>query len=429
MTVALAIFALTYLVIALQRIPRLHIGRPAGALLGAVAMVACGVIDFDAAKAAIDLDTLLFLLGMMIVLGYLELSGFFEIVERRVLGWARSARSLLWLLIASAGALSALFMNDTVCLMLAPIVVRATRRARLPPAPFLIALAGAANLGSSCTIVGNPQNALIGVRSGIGFARFAGALWPVAVAGLVVEGLLLIALYRRVFTTEPLARVSDLAAPPEGAAAAAPGAAAPPHAAAAAPQRYLLAATLLCGGGMVVALLLGARPATAAMSAAAAVILAGAARPRHALQRVDWSLLLFFGGLFVVMRAVAQAGLAHAVVAGVAGPLAAGPAALLRIGAAVTLLSQAVSNVPAVMLFLEPLRSAPAAAAERLWLALASFSTLAGNLTIIGSVANVIVFEAARREGVEVRFGEYLRAGAPLTAITLVLAWVWLAAV
>jgi Na+/H+ antiporter NhaD/arsenite permease-like protein len=208
-------------------------------------------------------------------------------------------------------------------------------------------------------------------------------------------------------------------------------------------QRYLLAASLLSDAGMVAALLLSARPTAAAMTAAAAVI-AGAARPREALEQVDWSLLLFFGGLFVVMRAVEQAGLAHLVVAGIAGPLArggpdAGTAAVgaphvaawvvARLGAAVALLSQAVSNVPAVMLFVPPLEAAPAAVARSLWLALAAFSTLAGNLTIIGSVANVIVFETARRDGVEVRFSEYLKVGAPLTLLTCLIAWVWLALV
>jgi len=424
---AALVFLLTYLVIGLQRIPRLHLGRPAGALLGAVAMVAFGVLDFEAAKAAIDLDTILFLLGMMIILGYLELSGFFELVERRILGFARSARALLWLVVLSAGVLSALFMNDTVCLMLTPILVRVTRRLGLPPAPYLIALATAANIGSTCTIIGNPQNALIAVRSGIGFLPFLGALGPVAAVGLVAAGLLLSFLYRHALTAAPLV--------------------VPPPREERPVQPYMLMASLAAGGGMVAALMAGARPATAAMTAGAAVILAGAARPREALRQVDWSLLLFFGGLFVVMRAVELAGLAQALVTGITGPLghadpvgAAGATAagaiaastttagglLARLGIAVTLLSQAVSNVPAVMLFVPSLQAVPAQVAETLWLALAAFATLAGNLTIIGSVANVIVFETARRDGVEVGFVEYLKVGVPLTFVTLLAAWGWL---
>jgi len=404
LALAAVIFALTYLVLGLQRVPRLHLGRPAGALLGAVAMVGFGVIDFEAARQAIDLDTILFLLGMMIVLAYLELSGFFEVIERRIVGYAGSARGLLLLVVASSGLLSALFMNDTVCLMLTPVIVRVTRRLHLEPVPYLIALATAANIGSAATILGNPQNALIAVRSGLGLVPFARRLWPVALFGLLWDAILLAFLYRRRITAAPL-RV-------------------PPPREPRAVQGFMLAASLLAGCGMVVGLALGARPAAAAMTAGAAVILAGATRPRRALQRVDWSLLLLFGGLFVVMRGVEGAGLADLLVSRVSGHLAAGDGpALARLGAAVTLLSQTVSNVPAVMLFIPVMKGLPAGVSGRLWCGLAGFSTLAGNLTIIGSVANVIVFETARRDGIEVGFSEYLRAGIPLTLGTLALAW------
>ncbi len=411
------VFLLTYLVIALQRLPRLHIGRPAGALLGAVAMVAFGVLDFEAAKRAVDLDMILFLLGMMIVLAYLELSGFFAVLERRILGYAHSPRMLLLLVMGSSGALSALFMNDTVCLLLTPVIVRVTRRLELPPAPYLMGLVMAANIGSACTIVGNPQNALIAVRSGIAFAPFFARLWLVSLLGLGVAALFLCRAYRAQVTTQPLV--------------------VPPPRERQPLQRWLLAASLVSGAGMIVALLLGAPPA-AAMGAGAAVVLAGATRPRLALQQVDWSLLLFLGGLFVVMRGVEHAGLAQAVVERIAGNLErADAAALARLGVAMTVLSQAVSNVPAVMLFiptLEALGGSPTGilralltgatpSLHELWLGLAAFSTLAGNLTIIGSVANVIVFEGAKREGVVVGFREYLRVGLPVTSATLVVAW------
>ncbi len=249
---------------------------------------------------------------------------------------------------------------------------------------------------------------MIAVRSGIRFLAFLRGLWPIAAAGLIVDGCLLSILYRRSITRAPLV------VPPR-----VPGTV----------QSYMLAASLLAGAGMVAALMLGAPPSSAAMTAGAAVILAGAARPRDALKQVDWSLLLFFGGLFVVMHAVDHAGLAHAMVAGLAGPPgAAAPSVVLaHLGAAVTVLSQAVSNVPAVMLFVPAFETLPPAIATHLWLALAAFSTLAGNLTIIGSVANVIVFETARRDGVEIGFLEYLKVGAPLTLATSLLAWGWLA--
>jgi Na+/H+ antiporter NhaD/arsenite permease-like protein len=401
---AAIIFALTYLVIGLQGIPRLRLGRPAGALLGAVAMVAFGVIRFDEALAAIDLDTILFLLGMMVVLAHLELSGFFEVIERTILGYAGSPRHFLLLVVASSGVLSALFMNDTVCLMLTPVIVRVTRRLELSPAPYLIALATSANLGSVASIVGNPQNALVAVRSGIGLLPFVRALWPVAVLGLALDALLLCWVYRRRISAAPLT--------------------VPPPRQPIKVERFMLSVGMLAGTGMIIGLALGVRPAAAAMTAAAAVILAGATGPRRALQRVDWDLLLFFGGLFVVMRGIEGAGLAHLVVARVAGPLQGGSRFVLpRLGLAVTLLSQAVSNVPAVMLFTASIKALAPAAGRTLWLGLASFSTLAGNLTVIGSVANVIVFETAKRDGAEVGFGEYVRVGAPLGAATFGIAW------
>ncbi len=407
MLAAAVIFALTYVVLGLQRLPKLHIGRPAGALLGAVAMVAFGVLPFEDAKRAIDLDTILFLLGMMIVLAYLNLSGFFHVLERRIIGLARSPRGLLLLVIASAGILSAFFMNDTVCLMLTPVVLRVTKRLELRPIPHLIGIAIAANIGSVATILGNPQNALIAVRSGIRLVPFAAALWPVAAAGLLLAAALLCRVYRAEVTSRPLK--------------------VPPPRSPQVVQTWMLAASLATGAGMVVALVLGCRPAAASMTAAAVVVLAGATRPRRALQEVDWSLLLLFAGLFVVMRGVEEAGLARAVVTGIAGPLArTGALASARFAAAVTVLSQLVSNVPAVMLFVPSLELLPAGAAVRLWLGLAAFSTLAGNLTLIGSVANLIVFETARKDGVEVGFLEYLRAGLPVTLGTVAIAWAWL---
>jgi Na+/H+ antiporter NhaD/arsenite permease-like protein len=405
---AAAVFLLTYVVIAVQGLPRLRVDRASGALLGAVAMVAFGVLDFDAALRAIDLDTICFLLGMMIVLAYLELSGFFQVIERRLLGFAGSARGLLVWVVGTSGVLSAVFMNDTVCLMLAPVIVRLTRRLELPPVPYLLGLALASNVGSACTILGNPQNAWIGVRSGLSLVRFTAALWPVSVAGLAACAAVLLWRYRG-----SLPRGARSIPPPRE-----PGRI----------ERGLLLSGLCAGIGMLALLVLGVRPAGAAMTAAAAVIVAGAARPRTVLREVDWPLLLFFAGLFVVMRGVEQAGLADLALARAAPALhAADGHALAVLAGAVSALSQAVSNVPAVLLFGPTLAAAPAAAAPELWLALAAFATLAGNLTVLASAANVIVVESAQRDGVEIGFVEHLVVGAPITVLTLLLAWAWLA--
>lgn len=401
---AALIFAATYLAIGIQRIPRIHIDRPSGALLGGVGMVAFGVLSLEEAYRAIDLDTLSFLLGMMILIAYLELSGFFEVLERWIIGLARSTRMLLALVVFSSGTLSALFMNDTICLLYAPVIARVTRRLRLNPVPYLIALATSANLGSAATIIGNPQNALIGIRSHVPFLRFTARLLPVSVVGLAAAFVLIGWIYRREITRERLTVPARRQAPVI--------------------QRWLLGVSLAAGAAMLVLLAANHHPPAVAMGIASIVILAGSRRPRRALQEVDWTLLFLFAGLFVVMRGVEQSGLTSLVLERTRFLLDQGSLpALAGLGAVVALLSNLVSNVPAVMLYV-PLLEAQQAP-EGLWLFLAMASTFAGNLTLIGSVANLIVVEATRDE-VEIPWLEYLKVGAPLTLVSLAIGTVML---
>src|SRR6266540_2643701 len=204
MLVAAAVFVATYIILGIQGIPKIHIDRPSGALLGAVGMVAFGVLTLEQAYQAIDLDTLLFLLGMMILIAYLELSGFFDFLERWIIGLARSTLMLLALVVASSGVLSALFMNDTICLLYAPVIARVAKRLRLNPVPYLIALATSANIGSVATIIGNPQNALIGIRSRMPFLGFTGRLWPASALGLILAFVLIALIYRKEINRLPL---------------------------------------------------------------------------------------------------------------------------------------------------------------------------------------------------------------------------------
>ncbi len=397
------IFIATYAILGIQGIPKIHIDRPSGALLGAVAMVVFGVLTLQQAYQAIDLDTILFLLGMMILIAYLELSGFFEVLERWIIGLAGSTRALLALVVWSAGILSALFMNDTICLLYAPVIVRVTKRLGLNPVPYLIALATAANIGGVATIIGNPQNALIGIRSHVPFLEFSRRLWPVAAVGLLVDFAVIAFVYRREITGAPL-----IVPPPRKPSQV---------------QRWMLSVSLSAGAAMVAFLCLNFHPPAVAMTLASIVILAGSRQPRRALQGVDWTLLFLFAGLFVVMRGVEEAGLTMLIFERSQFLL---KESSLRAAAAlsgtIAVLSNLVSNVPAVMLYIPLLKAQ--AASDRLWLLLAMASTLAGNLTIIGSVANLIVLEATKDE-VQISFLEYLKVGLPVTLIT-VLGGVWL---
>ena len=398
MHLGLIIFILTYIIIGIQNIPRLHINRPAGALLGAVAMVLFGVLNLKEAYSAIDLDTILFILGMMIIVAYVELSGFFEVAEDFILKNAKSASGLLLLLIISSGLLSSLFMNDTICLILTPLVLRITRKASLNPIPYLIALATSSNVGSTMTIIGNPQNMLIGLYSKIPFLEFLRILSPVSIIGLFFNFLIIRFIYRKEIKNK-LILINNNDYPKVVI------------------QKELFFVSLVALVLLLVFLSLGFSPPAVAITLACLLILAGATKPRRALEEVDWTLLLFFSGLFIVMRGVEKSGIINSIFNYVQQYLIDGKSRqVFNLSLGSMIISNIVSNVPAVMLFSKFLN--PLVNAKLAWLTLAMSSTLAGNLTIIGSVANIIVFESAKDE-VKIGFFEYLKVGLPLTLITL----------
>ncbi len=397
MTTALVIFVLSYAIIAFQSLPRLHITRPAGALLGAVAMVVFGVLSLEEAYRAIDLNTIAFLLGAMIIVAYLEISGFLGMVRSLILSRARTPLQLLALVVVSSGAMSAVFMNDTICLLFTPLVLRTARELDLNPAPYLMALAASANVGSAATIIGNPQNMLIAIHSGIGFSPFLAALWPVSLLGLAVVFLVVRTVYRKDLVPRRFERRLEIHRP------------------------HLRSGMFLASAAVVILflclLILDYPPPLAASGGAALLIIAGARRPRAALQKVDWELLLFFSGLFIIIAGIEQAGITDWAFGRFRGLFRGGSMSrLLWLSGFSTLISNLASNVPAVMLFLKfiPTLENP----KSYWLALAMSSTLAGNLTVIGSVANIIVFEQSRRE-VRIGFWEYFRCGLPITLATL----------
>jgi Na+/H+ antiporter NhaD/arsenite permease-like protein len=282
-----------------------------------------------------------------------------------------------------------------------PIVVYMTRRLGTPPVPYVIAVAVASNIGSVATITGNPQNMLIGSLSGIAYARFLLVLAPVAVAGLLVAWVMIHHLYLR------------------GPADVVPVASSLPQ-----PERLgaMRRKPVVVLALVVAAFLSGVPPAMAAAVGAALLLITRTVEPRRVYDEVDWGLLVFFVGLFVIVGGADRAGLTAALLR----PVEAFDMHRVPVFTLVTaLLSNVVSNVPAVMLLKGVIPGFPDPEAG--WLALAMASTLAGNLTITGSVANIIVVESAAGEGVHVSFGEYLRVGLPLTVVTLALgvAWLW----
>jgi Na+/H+ antiporter NhaD/arsenite permease-like protein len=395
--IALAVFVGTYVGLGLGRLPLFRVDRPGVAIIGATAMIATGVIPWDRAVAAVDAHTLVLLFGMMIIAAYLRLSGFFRLVTDLAVRRARTATGLLAMIIVAAGGLSALFVNDVVCLVMAPIVIEVTRQLRLPPVPYLVALATAANVGSVATLTGNPQNMLIGSFSGISYRAFLLRELPVALVGLaVVYGVLRLCYGRQLL---PVLEVAGLR------------------------ERFsvhypLMVKTLLVVLIMLGAFLAGVPIALVAITGAAYTLLTRLVKPEKVYREIDWQLLVLFSGLFVVIAGVEASGLVGDLL-GWAGALNLHRPAVLT--AVTAVLSNLVSNVPAVLLF----KSVIPAFGEptRGWLILSMASTLAGNLTIVGSVANLIVVEQARSEGIDIGFVEYAKVGVPVTLLTLLLGW------
>jgi Na+/H+ antiporter NhaD/arsenite permease-like protein len=395
-----AVASLTLLGVALGRLPALKMNRATIALVGATLLVAGGVLSLDQAYRAVDWNTLLLLFGMMVLNVNLRAGGFFQRVTAGVIRFAKTPRRLLALIIGASGVLSAVFLNDTIVLVFAPLVLDVTLALRRNPLPYLVGLVTAANIGSVATITGNPQNMLVGLSSGISFVDFTEALAPIAVVGLAIAWGVLVLVYRREFTGSPLGTVVEV--PISG------------------DHRTLIKA-LVATGVMGVTLVAGLPVPLAAALAAALLLVTRRTAPEGVFQEIDWGLLVFFIGLFVVTGALEASGLSGQLLQLLHPYANGGP---LPLSAVSVVLSNVVSNVPAVMLLrpVVPTLNDPASA----WLTIAMATTLAGNLTLIGSVANLIVAEIARRRGVELSFGEYLKAGTAIAILSLGVGILWL---
>jgi Na+/H+ antiporter NhaD/arsenite permease-like protein len=395
---AYAIFFLSYLVFAIGKFPGMKIDRPGAAIIGAVLMVASRAVRPADSLRFIDFGTIVLLFSMMLLVAYLHLDGFFDGVTEWIATRVKP-RHLLPAIVCLSGTLSAFFVNDVICLVMVPFTLKISRRMGLPALPYLLAVATASNIGSVATITGNPQNMLIGSYSGIRYSRFLFHLGPVAIVGLLADWLILWFLYTRheISTSAPV----DASIP----ASSSRG-----------PSLKAGIVILLVLAGFFV----GFPPAQVAAVGAAIMLMTRRHEPRMVYDEVDWGLLVFFAGLFLIVGGAENIGLTDRLM-GIGRQWNLEHAHTLTIAAAA--LSNVVSNVPAVMLLksVVPRFANP----QQGWLVLAMASTLAGNLTITGSVANIIVVERAKPE-VNVTFGQYLRAGVPITLLTLAFGWLWL---
>lgn len=396
---AYVIFLASYLVFAIGKFPGLKIDRPGAAIIGAVAMIAARVVRPVDALHFIDFPTLVLLFSMMLIVGNLHLVGFFEWNAELVLQRLHPSQ-LLPAVIFTAGILSAFFVNDIVCLVVVPLVLSITKKMGLRPIPYLLAVATASNIGSVATITGNPQNMLIGSFSGISYRQFILHLGPVAIIGLFLDWAVLHWLSVR--DLGKMIRAEDGIPLP-------------------ALDLSRIRKPAVVVTIVVIGFFTGVPPAMMAALGAAALLITRTIEPRKLYKEVDWGLLVFFIGLFLIVGGAENAGIVGKLLEIAEHLNLQHPASFV---VTVTALSNIVSNVPAVMLLksLIPGFADPHTA----WLSLAMASTLAGNLTITGSVANIIVVESARPE-IEIGFWDYFRVGLPITVATLIVGSMWLA--
>lgn len=398
----LVVFALVYAVMLGGTVPGLRVDRTGAALLGGIALVALGQLSTAAAWQAIDAGTIGLLFGLMVVSAQFRLGGFYSAATRWLARRPVSPPRLLLELMLTTGLLSALLTNDVVCVAMAPVLIDVCVQRRLDPVPYLLGLAAAANIGSAATLIGNPQNVLIAQSLDLSFAGYLGAGVVPAALGLVVAWWLLARAHRDRFARE-------LSLAPR-------------------PPRAFDRWQTTKGFGVLTLLVLGLLTCplpreVQALIAAGVVLSSRRLATRDLLALVDWQLLVLFAGLFMVNRAFQAAGHAQAAFAGLraAGLDLTDPATLFATGAVG---SNLISNVPLTMLLL------PAAEHPQAGAILALSTTLAGNLLLVGSIANLIVVEQANLLGVRPRdrswTREHLRTGVPITLATLAIAAGWL---
>jgi len=394
---SLLIFIFTYIIISAQKMKWHRLDRPSGALLGAVLMVITGVLTLDEAYRAIDFNTILLLLGMMLVIAYLKIANCFKYLSYLLITHARNSFILLCFVSFSSGILSALFVNDTICLMFTPLLILALNQTKLNPIPFLIALATSSNIGSVVTLTGNPQNMLIGVFSKIPYVDFTLHLLPIGLLSLVANVFIIYLLFRKDINFKKMDAIALIK----------------PELDIKLTTKSLVVLFFIFLGFIFT----GNLPLSAITGGLALLIISGT-KPQHAMEKVDWTLLLFFSGLFIVVGGISKAGfltLAHNAVEPYLGNTASSQ--IIHFSIFSVIASNLVSNVPFVLLsaawidkFIDP---------KTMWYALAMSSTFAGNLTIMGSVANMIVLELSK-EHVHVGFWDFFRVGFTTTLVSTI---------
>ena len=396
-TIGLIIFIITYIGIIFTRLPKVNIDRPSAAFTGAVAMIVFGIISFDNAIKAIDFNTITLLLGMMIIVSTLKFEGFFSLIASKTISYSHSRNKLLIIIVFITGIASAFLVNDAVVLLFTPIIISICRKTKLNPIPYLIAEILSSNIGSAMTITGNPQNMLIGISSNISYLDFLIKLLPISIIGMIIIVFIVKLFYRKHFNDKSILEFEtdykyDFKK-----------------------MRISVLIFLLVIIGFFFGKILSLSIPIIALIGASLILLFGKAKPSSVIKDVDWVLLLFFASLFILVSTIQSLGLLDSFIN---IELNENLSSIIGLHSLSLVMSQILSNVPYTVL-MTPLMDV--LNNENLWLALASSATLAGNATIIGAMANLIVIESAEKENVKISFWEFFKIGIITTLITLIL--------
>ena len=397
--VALVIFFITYVGIIFTRLPWINIDRPSAAFFGAVAMILLNVLSFEEAVLSIDFNTIALLLGMMIIISTLQLDGFFSFIARKTMVYSRTQFRLLVIIVFVTGISSAFMVNDAVVLLFTPVIIALCHTYRINPIPYLIAEILASNAGSVMTMTGNPQNMLIGVSSGISYGIFLLRLLPVSVLSLVVIVFVVRMLYPANFKDKSPLQVSgnDFEYNFKSMRISVP---------------IFLTVVLL----FFFSKLVGLSIPMIALLGGSMILIFGKIKPSQVIQKTDWVLLLFFASLFIVVHGIEKVGLMQYIIS--SEPIRSDAGGVIALHGISLVASQVVSNVPFTIALLPLMKTM---SSETLWITLASASTLAGNATIIGAMANLIVIESAKNQQVKIGFFEFFKAGIITTILTFIL--------
>jgi Na+/H+ antiporter NhaD/arsenite permease-like protein len=395
------IFVVSYIGIALGRFPGLQLDRTGVALLGAMLMIITATLGIDDAIIAVDYSTLILLFGLMILSAQFRLGGFYSLLAVRSASAFREPKLFMGALILLSAVLSAILSNDVICLAMSPIVIEITRKRNWAPLPFLLALAASSNIGSAATLIGNPQNMYIAQQANLPFGEFL--LWCVPPVLVSVVFLYLWAIRGKLALSTSASSMDDLSIE-----------SALPF------DRFQTMKGMFVMMVMIGLFFTNVPREITILGVASVLLMSRKLASRHFLGYVDWSLLILFIALFVLIEGIQITGGLDAAYFWLEdlGFNLYSPVFFSLIS---ILLSNAVSNVPAVMLLMTKMPETNMA----LYYLLSLMSTFAGNLILVGSIANLIVAEQANRDGIAFSFKEHFYWTAPVALVSIILAFAW----